>query len=314
MDQAYSNEYANVHRGLHLLSDAETEAYEKVREAVRRFINAKSTLGANCLHLAGTTSAINLVARSWGDVESRGWRRGSADPRMEHHSNIVPWHLSWRARTGCKVRSSRPITDQGQLRLDLLDELSHAARTRLVAVTAVPRTCWARSIRLPTSHRSSARGRGGAVLVDGRSERAPHMTTDVQALGCDFLAFSGHKMLGAVRHRNTLRPRGAAARRHAAVHGRRRHDRGGDGGRQSPTTIRRIASRPARRRSSRRSGLGAALDYMEKVGRERIAAHEADLKTYAHERLRADQLAAHLRRRARQGRHRLLRAAGHPRA
>lgn len=184
---AYERQYANVHRGSHYLSDLSTELYEGARETVQRFINARRR--EEIIFTAGTTASINLVARSWGDVNLH-----SGDEvlltEMEHHSNIVPWQ-QLAQRTGCRIKFL-PITDAGQLVLDALDDFL-TERTKLVSVVAVSNVLG--TLNPISTIVRRAHGAGAVVLVDA-AQSAPHGTTDVQAWDADFVAFSAHKMLG----------------------------------------------------------------------------------------------------------------------
>lgn len=187
VSNAYERQYANVHRGIHYLSELSTDLYERARETVQRFINARRA--QEIVFTAGATAAINLVARTWGDANV-----GPADEvlltEMEHHSNIVPWQ-QLAQRTGCRIRFL-PITDDGQLVLDGLDDfLTH--RTKLVSVTAISNVLGTINPILPIVRR--AREVGAVVLIDA-AQSSPHQTTDVQAWDADFVAFSGHKMAG----------------------------------------------------------------------------------------------------------------------
>jgi cysteine desulfurase/selenocysteine lyase len=272
MDEAYEHYYANVHRGIHTFSELSTEKFEAARESVRRFLNAHSTL--EIVFTSGTTSAINLVARSWGDANVR---QGDEIllTEMEHHSNIVPWH-QLAARTGCKVRFL-PITDHGQLRLDLLDQYL-TPRTKLVAVTAVSNVLG--TINPIVEVAAQAHAAGALVLVDA-AQSVPHAPTDVQALDCDFLAFSGHKMLG---------PSGIGV-----LYGREELLLDmppflGGGGMIGNVTTEGFTSAelPAKFEAGtppivEAIGLGAAIAYLEGVGMDRIHAHELRLTQRAHE-------------------------------
>jgi cysteine desulfurase/selenocysteine lyase len=183
----YEHDSANVHRGIHTLSERASERYEQARVAVQEFINAASP--DEVVFTRGTTEAINLVARSWGDE-----RLGVGDEilltEMEHHANVVPWQ-QLAARCGCSLRFV-PVTNEGRLDLDRFSELL-SSRTRLVAVTAVSNVLGVINPLSEIVARTHAAG--GIVLVDA-AQSVPHMPVDVQALDCDFLAFSGHKMLG----------------------------------------------------------------------------------------------------------------------
>jgi len=185
--EVYQRDYANVHRGIHWLSDQSTERYEAARGRIRALLNAEKT--SEIIFTSGTTAGINLVARSWGDANVKPGDEILLT-EMEHHSNIVPWH-QLAARTGCTVRFL-PITDDGLLRLDLLDEFL-TERTRLVAIAAVSNVLGTINPIEEIARRAHAIG--ALILVDA-AQSVPHMKTDVRALGADFLAFSGHKMLG----------------------------------------------------------------------------------------------------------------------
>ncbi len=187
MTTAYERQYANVHRGIHYLSELSTDLYENARETVQRFLNARRP--HEVIFTAGTTASINLVARSWGDAHL-----GPGDEvlltEMEHHSNIVPWQ-QLAQRTGCRIKFL-PITDDGQLVLDALDDFL-TERTQLVSVVAVSNVLG--TINPVPAVIQRAHRAGAVVLVDA-AQSAPHGTTDVQAWDADFVAFSGHKMAG----------------------------------------------------------------------------------------------------------------------
>ncbi len=183
----YERDYANVHRGIHTLSERSTELYEQAREKVRSLINAEHA--REVIFTPGTTASINLVARSWGDANLRQGDEVLTTV-MEHHSNLVPWQQA-AERTGAVLRHV-PITDDGQLDLTAFDELL-SERTKLVAVTSVSNTLG--TINPIDQIAAKAHAAGALVLVDA-AQSVPHMPTDVQTSDVDFLAFSGHKMLG----------------------------------------------------------------------------------------------------------------------
>jgi len=186
MDQYYRRDNANVHRGVHALAERATTDFEAARESVRRFINARST--REIVFVRGTTEAINLVASSFG----QGLHEGDEVilTAMEHHANIVPWQLV-RERTGIVLRVL-PITPAGELDLDALPGL-FTARTRLLAMTHVSNALG--TINPVEKLVAMAREHDVSVLLDG-AQAVPHMRVDVQALDCDFYAFSGHKLFG----------------------------------------------------------------------------------------------------------------------
>ncbi len=272
MVDCYETSYANVHRGIHWLSDQSTDLYEHARQKVRRLINAKES--REIIFTSGTTGSINLVARSWGDASVRAGDEILLTV-MEHHSNLVPWQ-QLAERTGCVLKHI-PITDDGHLMLDELPQLL-TERTKLVSITAVSNVL---GTIVPLKEIiAQAHAAGALVLVDA-AQSAPHMTTDVQDLDADFFAFSGHKMMG---------PSGVGV-----LYGRERLlDQmppflGGG------SMIRRVyldrfepADLPAKFEAGTPPivpaiGLGAAIDYLETVGLDAIHAYEGLLTCRAHE-------------------------------
>lgn len=187
MTDEYLNVNANVHRGVHYLSQQATELHEAARETVRRFVNARST--AEIIFTRGTTESINLVASSFGQAFLHDGDEVILTA-MEHHSNIVPWQLL-QARTRIVIKVC-PLTDEGRLDLEAFEGL-FSPRTRLLSCTYVSNVLGtinpvADIIRMAHDHQVP-------VLVDA-AQAAPHLPLDVQALDCDFLAFSGHKVYG----------------------------------------------------------------------------------------------------------------------
>ena len=275
VSHAYSHEYANVHRGLHFLSNAATDAYEKARETVRRFLNAPSVDGI--VFTKSTTEAINTVAYGWG-MPNIGAGDEIVLSIMEHHSNIVPWHFI-RERQGAKLVWA-PVDDDGAFHLDDFEKCL-GDRTKLVAITHMSNMLG--TVTPVKDIVRIAHARGIPVLVDG-SQAAVHMPVDVQELGCDWYVFTGHKVYG---------PSGIGV-----LYGRKdrldamRPFQGGGEMIENVTEDTVTYNEPPHRFEAgtppivQAIGLGAALDYMERIGRERIAAHEADLVAYAHERLR----------------------------
>jgi cysteine desulfurase / selenocysteine lyase len=183
----YARDNANVHRGVHELSERATAAYEGAREAVRAFVNAAST--SEVVFTRNATEAINLVARAWGDAHVRAGDEVLITA-MEHHSNIVPWQQLCR-RVGATLRAV-PIDDRGQLRMDDVHRLL-TERTKMVAVVQVSNALG--TVNPVAEIVSAARHVGAAVLVDG-SQAVAHLPTDVQRLGADFFVFTGHKIFG----------------------------------------------------------------------------------------------------------------------
>jgi cysteine desulfurase/selenocysteine lyase len=183
----YQSTYANIHRGVHRLSMLATEAYERARESARRFLNAKST--REIVFLRGTTEAINLVAQTYG---RRHVGRGDAVliTGLEHHSNIVPWQML------CEEKGARldaaPIDDAGEVDMAAFERLL-SPRTRIVSVSHVSNALG--TINPVRRMTELAHAAGAVVLIDG-AQAVPHLAVDVQELGCDFYAFSGHKLYG----------------------------------------------------------------------------------------------------------------------
>lgn len=187
MAHEYYNVNANVHRGVHFLSQQATELHEQARETVRRFLNARST--AEIVFTRGTTESINLVATTFGDAILKEGDEVIVS-EMEHHSNIVSWQLV-QARKGIRLRVI-PITDEGELRLDEYEKLFNE-RTRLVSITHVSNVLG--TVNPVKEMIRTAHDHGVPVLVDG-AQSTPHFAVDVQDLDCDFFAFSGHKIYG----------------------------------------------------------------------------------------------------------------------
>ncbi len=270
----YSTDNANIHRGVHTLSQRATDAYEDVRCTLRRFLNAPDN--REIIYVRGTTEAINLVAASYGSLVL-GPGREVVITEMEHHANIVPWQAACE-RTGAVLRVA-PITDDGVLRLDALEAML-SERTAIVCVAHASNALGTvNPIREITR---MAHAVGARVLVDG-AQAAGHMKVDVQQLDCDFYAFSGHKALGPTGI-------GVLWGRMDLLDSMPPYQFGGDMIRTvsfEKTTYNDI---PARFEAGTPHiagviGLGAALDYLSRIGPSAILTHEADLVTYATERL-----------------------------
>ena len=274
MRSEYLNVNANVHRGVHYLSQKATELHEAARERVRQFINARST--NEIVFTRGTTEAINLVAATFCQSQMQAGDEVLVTD-MEHHSNIVPWQMQAMQR-GIVVRHL-PITDDGLLRTDLLDEYI-TERTRLISLAHVSNVLG--TVNPVKEITALAHSRGIPVLVDA-AQSAPHMPVDVSDIGCDFLAFSGHKMYG---------PTGVGV-----LYGREEwldrlppYQGGGEMiGTVSweKTTWNELpfkfeAGTPDYVATH---GLATAIDYIAAVGLEQIHAHEQQLLTYCHEQL-----------------------------
>ncbi|MCB1048876.1 MAG: aminotransferase class V-fold PLP-dependent enzyme, partial [Calditrichaeota bacterium] len=185
--ETYEKHYANVHRGIHWLSESSTDLYEEARRKVQAFIAAPRL--EEVVFTRGTTEGLNLVARSWGDANvSAGDEILLTE--LEHHSNIVPWQ-QLAERRGAVIRWV-PISDDGRLEIDAFDALLNE-RTKIVSVAAVSNVL---GTRCPVEAIARRAHDAGAVVVVDAAQSVPHEPTDVQKRGVDFLAFSGHKMLG----------------------------------------------------------------------------------------------------------------------
>jgi cysteine desulfurase / selenocysteine lyase len=187
LQRYYEEENGNIHRGVHYLSELATHRYDETREATRRFINASAT--NEIVFTRNTTEGINLVASSYGQAFVRAGDEIIVS-QMEHHSNIVPWQLL-AGRTGAVLRAV-PVTDIGELDLEAFEAML-GPKTRLVALAWVSNSLG--TVNPVERITAIAHARGIPVLLDG-AQAAPHIPIDVQSINCDFLAFSGHKMLG----------------------------------------------------------------------------------------------------------------------
>jgi cysteine desulfurase/selenocysteine lyase len=276
MSHYYENSHANVHRGVHTLSQEATDLFEGAREKVRRFVNAKST--KEVIFVRGTTEAINLVAQSYGRP-----RFGPGDEILiswlEHHANIVPWQMLCQ-QTGATLKVA-PITQSGEVDFEAFAALL-SPRTRLVALAHVSN---ALGTVIPVQRFiAAARARGVPVLLDG-AQAVPHMKVDVQALDCDFYAFSGHKMCGPTGI-------GVLYGRESLLNAMPPWQGGGDMilAVSFDKTI--YNGLPYKFEAGTPDiagaiGLGVAIDYLEALGMERIAAAEHALLEYANEKLAA---------------------------
>jgi cysteine desulfurase / selenocysteine lyase len=274
MVNCYSNEYANVHRGLHYLSNAATDAYENAREIVRRFLNAGKI--EEVIFTKSATEAVNLVAHGFG-MPNIGADDEIVLSIMEHHSNIVPWHFI-RERQGAKLVWI-PIDDDGVLHIeDFIKCLT--PRTKMVAITHM-----SNALGTVTPIREMIRiahERGIKVLVDG-SQAAVHLPIDVQDLDADFYVMTGHKLYGPTGI-------GVLYGKEALLNSMRPFLGGGEMIRDVTMENITYGDTPHRFEAgtppiAEAIGLGAALNYMESIGRDKILAHEEDLRDYAHAQL-----------------------------
>jgi cysteine desulfurase / selenocysteine lyase len=269
--------HSNVHRGVHALSERSTLAFEGAREKIRRYINAGST--EEVIFTRGTTESINLVAASFGGHTLRPgdevlitW--------MEHHSNIVPWQLICE-RTGARLVVA-PLRDDGSLDVAAFESLL-SERTRIVAITHVSNALG--TVNPVAALIAASRRAGATVLVDG-AQAVPHMRVDVRALDCDFYAFSGHKMFGPTGI-------GVLYGKHALLASMPPYQGGGD--MILTVTFERSTynSLPYKFEAGTPNitgavGLGAAVDYLERLDFAAAAAHEHALLDYATARLTAE--------------------------
>jgi cysteine desulfurase/selenocysteine lyase len=266
----YEVDCANIHRGVHELSQRSTASYEEARAKAKRFLNSRSK--NELVFVRGTTEAINLVSSSWG---RKNVREGDeiVVSAMEHHSNIVPWQMLCEEK-GAKLRVI-PMDDSGELLLDEYQKLLNP-RTRMVAVTHVSNALG--TINPVRQIVDMAHKAGALALIDG-AQAAPHMKVDVQALDADFYAFSGHKVCG---------PTGIGI-----LYGRTRllnamppYQGGGD--MISSVTFEKTLYNELPHKFEAGTphidgviGLGAALDYVQAIGIDKIAAHEGEVLCYA---------------------------------
>jgi cysteine desulfurase / selenocysteine lyase len=269
-------EHSNIHRGVHYLSQKATTAYEGAREKVKRFINARDS--RECIFVRGATEGINLVMHGYGRKFI-----GAGDEiiisAMEHHANIVPWQML------CEEKDAHlrviPMNDAGELLLDAYDGLLNE-RTKFVAVTHVSNALG--TINPIKQMIAQAHKYGVPVLIDG-AQSAPHMPVDVQDLDCDFYAFSGHKMYA---------PTGSGVVYGKAELMERMNPFQGGGDMIKTVTFEKTtyAGLPNKMEAgtpaiASQIGLGAAIDYLNSIGRDQAALYEAELLKYATERVSA---------------------------
>jgi cysteine desulfurase/selenocysteine lyase len=272
----YRHSNANVHRGVHLLSQRATDAFEAARAKIARFINAQRP--EEIVFVRGTTEAINLVAQSYARPQLKPGDEILISA-MEHHSNIVPWQLVCE-QTGAALKVV-PIDDTGALDVDAYERLL-SERTRLVAITHLANALG--SINPVERIVAAAHGKGVPVLLDG-AQAISHLPVDVRAIDCDFYAFSGHKVYGPTGI-------GVLYARAALLEAMPPWQGGGDMIRSVTFEKTEYNAIPWKFEAGTPNiagaiALGAALDYVDRIGMEVIAAHEADLLAYATDALRA---------------------------
>ena len=274
MRQAATEQYANVHRGLHFLANEATEAYEDAREKVRAFLNASRP--EEIIFTRNATEGINLVAHTLGRERVQAGDEVVLSI-MEHHSNIVPWHFL-RERQGAVIRWA-PVDDEGNFLLDEFEKLL-SPRTKMVAITQMSNVL---GTVVPVKEVvKCAHARGIPVLVDG-AQGAVHLDVDVRDLDCDFYVFTGHKLygptgIGVLYGKYDL----LASMPPFNGGGEMIHEVFQDRISYGPPPYRFEAGTPA---IVQAIGLGAAIDYVNSIGKPRIRAHESTLAKYAQERL-----------------------------
>ena len=271
ISECYSGYYANIHRGVHLLSERSTMAYEGAREKVRAFLNAAST--QEIIFTRNTTESINLVASSFGGSAVKAGDE-IIITGMEHHSNIVPWQLLC-DRMGAVLKVV-PFTDAGELILEEYEQLLNSGRVKLAAFVHISNALG--TINPVKMMVDLAHARGVPTLVDG-AQSVPHLTVDVQNLDCDFYAFSGHKLYG---------PSGVGVLygKQALLDAMPPYQGGGD--MISVVTFEKTeyADLPNKFEAGTPNiagviGMGAALDWLNAIGLDAVAAHEQQLLDYA---------------------------------
>src|SRR4051812_25619641 len=275
MREFYEHSYANVHRGVYTLAERATAGYEGAREKVRAFINAPSN--REVIFTRSATEALNLIAYSWG-LENLGPGDVVVITELEHHANFVPWQFIAK-KTGAQF-AHIPIDDYGELQLDHLDEIATRGNVKVVANNLVSNALGTIN---PIEKLSAWAHEQGAIMVVDGAQAAPHKAVDVQALGCDFFAFSAHKMCGPTSV-------GALWGRLDLLESMEPFHLGGH-------MIRKVALEdttwgevPAKYEAGTQPiaeavGFGAAVDYVTAAGIEAIEAYEHELTAYALEKL-----------------------------
>ncbi len=271
----YETSYANVHRGVYTLSERATAEFEGARETIARFVNAPSP--RELIFTRSATEALNLVAYAWG-LDNLGPGDVVVVTELEHHSNFVPWQYIAQ-RTGASFRAI-PIDDAGELQLDVLDELADSGRVKLVANNLVSNSLGTIN---PVDHLVAWAHEQGAIMVVDAAQAAPHLPVDVQAIDCDFLAFSSHKLCG---------PSGAGALwgKRELLESMSPFNLGGQMIRKvglERTTWNQLPNKfeAGTPPIAEVVGFGAAVEYVNGIGLEAIEEHEHELVAYACERL-----------------------------
>jgi cysteine desulfurase/selenocysteine lyase len=275
MREFYEHSYTNVHRSVYRLAERATEGFEGARQKVAAFVNAPSE--RDIVFTRSATEGLNLVAYAWG-LDNLGEGDVVVVTELEHHSNFVPWQFIAQ-RTGASFRHI-PIDDQGELQLDALDRIAREGRVKVVANNLVSNSLGTIN---PVEKLAAWAHEQGAIMVVDAAQAAPHRSIDVQALGCDFLAFSSHKMCG---------PSGAGALwgRRELLEAMSPFNLGGEMIRSvaiDKTTWNELpykfeAGTPA---IAEAFGFGMAVDYVSEIGLEAIERHEQELVAYAMGRL-----------------------------
>ena len=276
MRETYEHGYANVHRGVYELAERATEAYEGARQKVARLLNAPSA--REVIFTRNVTHAMNLVAYAWG-LSNLGPGDVAVVSELDHHAVFVPWQYI-AGRTGATFTAIPVEPGSGELQLDALDEIASAGRVRVVATNHISNTLGTIN---PIERLTEWAHEQGAIMVVDAAQSAPHRTLDVQALGCDFLGFTSHKMCG---------PGGAGVLwgREPLLAAMEPFETGGEmirsvkleGTTWNDLPYKFEAGTPA---IVEAVGLGAAIDYLEGIGFDAIQAHEHELTAYALERL-----------------------------
>jgi cysteine desulfurase / selenocysteine lyase len=275
MTQFYETSYANVHRGVYSLAERATEAFEGAREKIARLVNAPSS--RELIFTRNATESLNLVAYAWG-LTNLGPGDGVVVTELEHHSNFVPWQYVAR-RTGADFRMI-PLTESGELDLDALDGIAAAGELKVVAINLVSNALGTVN---PVERVAAWAHDHGAIVVVDAAQAAPHRTIDVQTLGCDFLAFSAHKLCG---------PSGVGALwgRRELLEAMEPFNLGGHMIKKVQFEETTWGDLPHKFEAgtspiAEAVGFGAAVDYITAVGLEAIEQHEHELVSYALEQL-----------------------------